>query len=569
MNKRNDWSSLPSHEMCFKTALSAKYHMIPGVSYDGNYWGKGLEPKGFEYKGEPWTFAYHRTAVPGGTFSVNDSCSIGMFGQYEGINFSCSLQPGEEGTVHRLVWPEEEQPSSYVERDRYGKSYFHHWPTTIENEVTLTAVIVVNVVDDSGPPWKKMLQTAWELNTRPTKSILSEEEIWDVGVTYAKNSLRVEEGNFKGFSIGLHGNDHKKDWEQVRKYEIGWCGQNASYANSLIYDYIKLKSGSSLEMGISTLDAWVEHGRLENGLIYCHFESALDKDTDAVQDACNLGTAAQQFFEAYDLCQQIEINKPEYITLALGICDFTIAQMSFDGKIGKSWRVDGEPYDREGTIGAFLLTPLTTAYTFTKQEKYIEAAVKGYNYYMGELIEKGYSTAGALDTYCIDKESAIPLLETGLALYEVTNDKKHLDWAEHAAWYLATWQWHHTVEYPKDSILYELDYNTFGGTSVSTQHHHIDPYGLKFVHAWIKLSVLTEDITWKERANAIWDNATIGISDGSLRIFEKQRPIGSQDEAFYQTKWGFHNNGFSVSEWLVAWPTAFRLELLRHGFKRT
>jgi len=36
--------------------------------------------------------------------------------------------------------------------------------------------------------------------------------------------------------------------------------------------------------------------------------------------------------------------------------------------------------------------------------------------------------------------------------------------------------------------------------------------------------------------------------------------MGSQDEGFCHTKWGHE---FSVSQWLVAWPNAFRLEVLR------
>jgi hypothetical protein len=52
----------------------------------------------------------------------------------------------------------------------------------------------------------------------------------------------------------------------------------------------------------------------------------------------------------------------------------------------------------------------------------------------------------------------------------------------------------------------------------------------------------------------------IGVSDGQLEVMGKKRPVGSQDEGFYHTRW-YHP--FDVSQWLVAWPTAFRLEVLR------
>ena len=40
----------------------------------------------------------------------------------------------------------------------------------------------------------------------------------------------------------------------------------------------------------------------------------------------------------------------------------------------------------------------------------------------------------------------------------------------------------------------------------------------------------------------------------------KLRPEGSQGEGYFHTRWA---EPFDVSEWLVAWPTAFRLEVLR------
>ncbi|KRF42253.1 hypothetical protein ASG93_21400, partial [Paenibacillus sp. Soil787] len=81
------------------------------------------------------------------------------------------------------------------------------------------------------------------------------------------------------------------------------------------------------------------------------------------------------------------------------------------------------------------------------------------------------------------------MLKAGLALFRVTGKKTYLEWAEHAAWYLATWQWHHTVRYDAGTGLGDID--TFGGTAVSTQHHHLDPFALSFIEDWIELASLT------------------------------------------------------------------------------
>ena len=97
----------------------------------------------------------------------------------------------------------------------------------------------------------------------------------------------------------------------------------------------------------------------------------------------------------------------------------------------------------------------------------------------------------------------------------------------------------------------------------------------------IELARQTGNKEWKERALAIWRNGVQGISDGSFQIPPTPvRPAGSADEGYLHTRWGdlchedgkinlteeeLYKNGniYGVSQWLVAWPCAFRLEVLR------
>lgn len=559
--------------MEFVAEYHSDYTMIPAVSYNGNQWGNGAEPKGFVRDGQPWTFAYHRASIAGATYSEGLECSVGLFGfyKYDAGDYSCSVIPEETQTIHRLIWPEEETPLVYSEKNKYTALYKSSIPLTLGDTFTTTAYLVINTVEEPHQATQKLLNFAWNLGCEETRCIspmFSVEKIWELGVTYAKESLWAEEGSFKGFSIGLKWNG--TGWQQRPhwKYEIGWAGQNASLANSLLYDYIKNADETSLEKGLTALDTWATHCRLDNGLFRCHFDYVLGQNRNyllgeemgEVQDACNLGGAALNYFEAHHLAKKCGVERPKYREIAVGICDFAIQSQFDDGRFGRCWTNDGTCIDSEGSTGAFLIKPLIVAYQNTNGSKYLNAAEKAYAYYVTGLVTRGFTTAGALDTHCVDKESAIPLLDAGLALYEITGDLAYLQHCERASYYLATWQWHYNVMFPEGTVLYKLGYTTFGGTGVSTQHHHIDAYALYIVPHWLKLAELTGNNIWRQRALAIWGNATIGISDGTLEVLDRKRPIGSQDEAFFQTRWG---RPFSVSELLVAWPTAFRLEVLR------
>lgn len=563
--------TIDSLRICLDFVHSSKsdYWMIPSVSYNGNHWGKGKEPKGAQEAGEWRTFSYRATPIPGATYSEGSNFAIAMWSdvpQSEEEEFSCSIMPEEEITTHRLIWPKEEMPTMYAARDKFVPGYRKSKSLEKGDSLVLTTYLCITPVEPNHTAVKTFLKKAWDMSEKPAVNIYPPSKLWELGVRYAKESLWAEEAPFKGFSIGLT-LSKAGTWEQRKggKYEIGWCGQNASFANSLLYDYLKNGNQESLNKGITTLDVWASHCQLPNGLFIVHFDYILDKNSKGLIDACNLGTAAINYFEAYDLAGKCKLDKPEYQELAYNICRFAVQAQQPSGCFAKSWNMEGECIDREGTIGAFIVPPLIEAYKRSEKEEFKTAAIKGYDFYVNELYTDGYTTAGALDTWCIDKESSISLLRSAIMLYKLTQEQKYLDDAVAISYYLSTWLWHYSGKYPAGDNFTVYDYQTFGGTSVSVQHHHLDPYALFWVPEWIELTDLTGDQQWKEKAIAIWNNGCQLVSDGTLEINGLIRPAGSQNEAYLESEWNWSPSPQfdRINSWLVAWPGAFRLETLR------
>lgn len=80
---------------------------------------------------------------------------------------------------------------------------------------------------------------AWEMADKPCYKTLNCLQIWNRGINYAKNYLWAEEEGYKGFSIGLTPNNTGGfSQREMWKYEIGWCGNNASLANSFLYNFM-------------------------------------------------------------------------------------------------------------------------------------------------------------------------------------------------------------------------------------------------------------------------------------------------------------------------------------------
>ena len=556
----------------FRHAYKCQQAIIPAVCYNGNHWGRGKEPKGFKTNDVWHTYSYRRTPIPGVTYSEGDKYAVAVWSKTpanEAEAFSCSIMPDSTSVTHSLIIPEEERPFTYVDKNVYGAEFAQKMSIGKGETKKIEAYIFVAEKSSTCNPLSLFLDKAWGLAHKNYSKVIPTDKVWEYGVKYAKESLWAEEDTYKGFSIGLLP-DGKGAWKQRSfiKYEIGWCGQNASFINTLLVDYLKSGNKESLDKALAALDTWTAPElQRENGFYVVSYDNILGKRENIVSDACNLGTAAYNFFETAQLLEKC--NLPQRIErvkeVALGICNFVKADQQSSGLYGKGWNEKGECLYRDGTVGAFMIPPMLVAHKVTGDESYLQSALQAYNCYYDEFIKNGYTTAGALDTWCIDKESSMPLLRSSLNLFDITGDSTYIDKAEQISYYLSTWLWHYSANYDNDTDMIRYGYNTFGATSVSVQHHHLDVYALFWVGEWLRLAELTGNSAWREKALAIWTNGCQLISDGTLEINGRVRPTGGQNEAFFNCRWGFGGTpGKSrINNWLVAWPGAFRLEVLR------
>lgn len=586
-------------ELVFKGEPS--FTMVPAVSYNGNGWGTFPEYIGDrDEDGTPWSWASHRVTIPACTYSENEHISIALMSKAND-NTACSLYSEDDGKHHVVIFPEEEKPRT-LQRHFWGEPF----QGKMEPRQDFTAIIQATPSDGTRHRYKHLMDFAFRYFGHTMKPPRTAEDLNRLSIAFCRYLFQREPDGMAGFTTGAPWNMGLNGYiKHQHRYEIGWVGQSASMANAFIWDYLQTGDKEKLDMALETHDAWLEHAMVQKGLYVSRVDRgeemylAYDENTvldpwrygeDMLEtmrgriqrskkeplrrnpdgslyvstDACNLGTGAEMYFEAYELLQKAGIQKPEYLQLGLDVCEFALHHQEKAGSYAKRWDNDGNIMVQSGTIGCFLILPMLGAYRHTGEEKYLDSAKRAFAFYYQELEDKGFTTAGALDTYSIDKESASPLLRCCLGLYDTTGDSIYVRAAEKIGWYLCTWMMHFTVDYPADSLLGKMDYDTFGSTAVSTPHNALDQYALRDVLSFQRLYDLTGNIQWRERAMAMWCNANQCISDGTLCINGRLRPAGGQDEAIFHTRWGrAYVPPFSPSQWLPAWPCAFRLENLR------
>jgi len=555
------------------------FFMIPGISYNGNFrWARagfqGLNSRQMSpqeaadsISQAQRVIAGDRSSLPACTISEGEGGVVGMYAEPKDASFSAgSMEEIAGGMIHRLWWLRQEQPFGITGANRAVQA---PWETVFfrpGDTVARAFFIAIGQASEPRLGYAFVLDDAWARLYHKVPIRYSPRKLWELGIRFAKESLWTESPEFTGFYFSLEPRDggfYKTTWPW--RFELGFVGQAGAIGEFMIQDFLLNKSEDSWKKGELALDFWAKNGRLPNGLIYPRFDDKIAWKDDPDVDTRNMGDGAYFYLLASELAEKAGRPKPAWRETGLGICDFFVKHILPNGSFGKKWKAGGFVVDPDGTIGAYLLPAMIKAYRMTGKDAYLKTAVRAFRFYADNDLEAVCLTAGAIDADTIDKETGLPLLTAGLDLYEIAKDPYYLKKAEKAAHYLSTWQYHYSIDFPKDSPAAVMDYDAFGGTSVAVGGGGADQGGAVIALGWLKLYKATGNEIWKQRALATWGHTSTGISDGTLKLNGKLLPVGGQNEGYshsrgrdsYTSRQGYGN------EWLCAWCTAFRLWTLQ------
>lgn len=548
-------------EIRMKAGFPYTHYVIPGVSYNGNHWGNGKEPKGLEREGQPWVFDYRRTTIPGCTISENaDQYAALMASDREenSLLCSCSMTADKDGCmIHRLLYPTIEKPLTYCSRDRYSDAYETFIHLEAGEEFRAAAYLLSGKPEAPAFAAANVEDTALWLLGRRFPFAYPVKEVQTLSLSHALHLLSLYRGR-QMFHIGM--SPEKGSFVKRDGFAFGWCGQNGMYARLCIQKGLQEGKQELVDIGMSNLDAWAEDAVAKTGLLVTEYED-LEKDGPVVVDTCNQGFAVMELLKAYRLLKAAGIERTAYYKAAEGAADFFVEHYSPDYGFGKAWDVHtGDCVDQNGTIGAYLIPGLVDLYEETGRQCYLNRAKEACRLYYKRDLAGFFCTAGALDTYCIDKETSGPMLIGALRLFELEKSGEWLNIAKKAGWYFCSWMMHYDTIPEAGSDFETAAYHTLGGTTVSAQHHHMDPWGALVVPALFTLYRITGDINWKRRAQLIWANAIQNIAPAEGKLFHGLwRHPGAQNEGYCQCRWGVEKGPGEINDWLVAWPQAFCL----------
>ena len=326
---------------------------------------------------------------------------------------------------------------------------------------------------------------------------------------------------------------------------LGWVGQAAAPGYAFQYLQDEIQDDSSLELAQKSLDFVSTAGFYKEG-IYTWFH--INKQEWGTRiwkenpEILSQGQSMLNVANAINASKKSGLNPEKWKAFLKKSADFHSRRI-----LDKSW-------NPISTDEAFLIAPLCLASSIFNNDVYKKAAVKAGEIYAKRSLDmEEVYWGGTLDASCEDKEGAFGAFQGFLALYELTNEQKYLDWATHAAYvtisYTVVWD----IELPPGRLR-DHNFKTKGWTAVSVQNMHIDVYGVLIAPFVYKLGKYTNNENLTKLSKIMY------LSCGQL-----MDPYGSQGEQPQQTNYtqeplassdATTYRGNYVEDWTVFWITA-------------
>ncbi|NWJ49904.1 MAG: hypothetical protein HXX14_03475 [Bacteroidetes bacterium] len=186
---------------------------------------------------------------------------------------------------------------------------------------------------------------------------------------------------------------------------------------------------------------------------------------------------------------------------------------------------------------AMAIGGLTLASKFENRPELIQVAKAAARYYYKNFTIKGVSCGGPSEILQNnDSESSFAMLESFMALYEVTGEKEWLKYAEDAAAFCSTWMVSYDYKFPSASVFGKLDMKTTGAVWASTQNKHGGP----------GICTLSGDCLfrlYRATGNKLYINMVHDLAHNIMQYISRDdRPISDQHS-------GWINERVNMSDW--------------------
>ena len=587
---------------------------------DGRAFSSAM-PNGWEKDGQPWIFAGDRSSIPACSISENAKKAFGLFASDADLNSitgSSSLEKLPDGSFRHLIyWPMTEAPVSYTDKRKFTERYDTYITLAPGESYQVTAYAC-----EGRPKWKNygftvVFPVAWKCLNHETKAQHTVAETVRLDRAFMDwTRRRNDEGSWFGgghddkmFTMGYMNIPRSKEGYTLADYEkdftlnrwknddiekskhlapgeylvsggttnIGFASQSFQRARLTLEYALKDGDAEGARFGCEVIRSWIRVRQQESGLFR---RGSVPKPGKTFTDASEVGWSIGELARTAMFLRE---HKTELAALGIDADDYAdefeqsadrvvkavLKALPGDGALGSQWDFfTGEMTNKAGDCGGYVLMGLVRYWNLTRNREVKKAIDGAFKYYYGRDIDRYECNGGAMDCSSVDREGIQPFLSAAVEMWEATRARKYLDYARKAGWYFLSWVYLQNPTYGPDLDLSIYNWRPAGATIVGTEHSALDDYGNLLISELFTLSKVDKNPMWKEVAALMWRNGTQGFADETRDIWHAlERPVGSKNEAWFQTRWSKYRTGEnkrgSLNDHLMTWGGTYRLASLR------
>lgn len=235
---------------------------------------------------------------------------------------------------------------------------------------------------------------------------------------------------------------------------------------------------------------------------------------------------------------------PEWDARMRSVMDLIVALQNPDGSFPRKFHADGKAVDPTGGSTPSATLPLTMAYSYFKDKKYLESARRTAAYLESELIDKSDYFSSTLDANCEDKEASLYASTAMYYLSCVTKGKERqhaLDLCRKAAYFCLSWYYMWDVPFAPGQMLGDVGFKSRGWGNVSVENNHIDVFIFDFASVLDKLGQHYGEPRFNAFAGVI-KSSMLQLMPTADNMFDIAK-TGFYPEVVQHTTWDYGRNG--------------------------
>lgn len=374
---------------------------------------------------------------------------------------------------------------------------------------------------------------------KPLQNAMTSDDAKKYLSAYFTNSY-VDDYDLKYFS-GLE--MRTDDCASTPRFQIGFVGRVLLNAlNALEYGE-NTNNSDLIAKANAIFDSVLAHGFTPEG--YLREDVMLNNGRES-----DVMSIRRQSEGAYALLSWLNYEKtkgrkhPEWDRKVKTLMDNLLTPQNTDGSFPRKFKCDGTRPDPTGGSTPSATLPLTMAYKYFKDKKYLDSARATGQYLEKELIDKADYFSSTLDANCEDKEASLYATTAMYYLANVTKGKEkehYLDLCRKAAYFCLSWYYLWDVPFAPGQMLGEVGFKSRGWGNVSVENNHIDVFVFDFASVLDKLAAHYSEPRFSDFANVI-KSSMLQLMPSQDNMFDIAK-AGYYPEVIQHTTWDYGRNG--------------------------